>query len=444
MASKSKNGTTAQSNQADPASPAGRRLRFLAEFLGGRTMPALSMGQTFVAFRHRNYRLWFFGQLVSLVGTWMQTAALGFLVFELTHSPAYLGYVGFASGLPSWVFMLYGGVVADRISRRKLMVLAQSCMMVLAFILAGLTFSGLIQPWQIIILTLALGVANAFDVPARQSFVIEMVGREDLTNAIALNSSMFNLAVVIGPAIGGLTYALVGPAWCFALNGLSFLAVIVALLLMRLQPTVAPPRTTGALNEMREGLHYAMTHRMIRTLIMVAAVMSLFGMSFMTLAPAWAVTVLGGDATTNGWLQSARGLGALTGAIFIATLGQFRGKGRLLTLGTFVFPLMLLVFAQVRWLPLSLLAVAATGWGFMVLFNMENSLIQTLVPDQLRGRVISIYTLSFFGLAPLGALAAGWGAEFIGEPVTVSLSGLVCLGFAAWIWLRVPELRRLE
>jgi MFS family permease len=271
-----------------------------------------------------------------------------------------------------------------------------------------------------------------------------MVGREDLTNAIALNSSMFNLAVVIGPAIGGLTYALVGPAWCFTFNGLSFLAVMVALMMMRLQPMAAAPRVTAALDDLKEGLRYAVSHRMIRTMIMVAAVMSLFGMSFMTLAPAWAVTVLGGDAATNGWLQSARGLGALTGALMIAALGRFKGRGRLLTLGMFVFPLMLLVFAQMRWLPLSLLAVAATGWGFMVLFNMENVLIQTLVPDRLRGRVVSLYTLGFFGLAPLGALLAGWGAEFIGEPAVITLSGLISLGFAGWVWLRVPQLRALE
>jgi MFS family permease len=446
---KIKDQPAAQANSADPAavapaSPAGRRLRFLAEYLGGRPMPALSMGQTFVAFRHRNYRLWFGGQLVSLVGTWMQTAALGYLMYELTQSPAYLGYVGFAAGLPAWIFMLYGGVVADRVARRKLLLLAQGVMMLLAFILAGLTFGGWVQPWQIIILSLVLGVANAFEVPARQSFVIEMVGREDLTNAIALNSSMFNLAVVIGPAIGGLTYALVGPAWCFALNGLSFLAVMIALMMMRLQPTAAASRAAAALDDLKEGLRYAVSHRMIRTMIMVAAVMSLFGMSFMTLAPAWAVTVLGGDAATNGWLQSARGLGALAGALMIAALGRFKGRGKLLTLGSFVFPLMLLVFAQMRWLPLSLLAVAATGWGFMVLFNMENVLIQTLVPDRLRGRVVSLYTLGFFGLAPLGALLAGWGAEFIGEPAVITLSGLISLGFAGWVWLRVPQLRALE
>ena len=195
--------------------------------------------RTFAALQYPNYRLWFMGQLVSLVGTWMQITAQSFLVFELTHSTAYLGYVGFANGLPSWLFMLYGGVIADRMSRRKLLMITQSTMMVLAFLLAGLAFAGLVQPWQIVVLALALGTANAFDAPARQAFVLELVDRPDLTNAIALNSSMFNLATVVGPTVAGLTYAAFGAAWCFALNGVSFIAVIIALVLMRLPASSA-------------------------------------------------------------------------------------------------------------------------------------------------------------------------------------------------------------
>src|SRR5262245_9039549 len=192
----------------------------MSEYSGTRAFPSAKLSQTFSAFRYRNYRLWFAGQLVSLVGTWMQTTAQGFLVFELTHSPAYLGYVGFAAGVPSWLFMLYGGVIADRVSRRNLLLMTQTGMVILAFILAALTFSGWVQPWHIIVLALGLGVANAFDAPARQAFVVEMVDREDLTNAIALNSSMFNLATVVGPAVSGLVYAWLGPAWCFTINGL--------------------------------------------------------------------------------------------------------------------------------------------------------------------------------------------------------------------------------
>jgi MFS family permease len=374
----------------------------------------------------------------------MQNTAQGFLIFELTQSPAYLGYVGFAAGVPSWLFMLYGGVIADRVSRRNLLLITQIAMMLLAFALAALTFLGWVQPWHIVVLALALGVATAFDAPARQAFVVEMVDREDLTNAIALNSSMFNLATVVGPAVSGLVYAWLGPAWCFTLNGLSFLAVIVALMLMRLTGKAAPRRATAALDDLKEGLRYVISAPIIRTLIIIAAVISLFGFAFMTLVPAWAVKILGGDATTNGWLLTARGIGALSGALMIASLGRFKGKGKLLTIGMFTFPLMLLVFSMVRSLPLSLLAMVGTGWGFMVLFNMENTLIQMLVPDQLRGRVVSIYTLSFFGLMPLGALFTGWLAEAIGEQATVFLSGVICLVFAVWLWIRMPALRAVE
>lgn len=419
-------------------------LRFVAEQVGSRPFPQVRLKQTFAAFRYRNYRLWFIGQLISLVGTWMQTTAQGYLVFQLTHSPVYLGYVGFAAGVPSWVFMLYGGVIADRIPRRRLLLFTQSFMMVLAFILAALTFSNRVQPWHIILLALALGVGNAFDAPARQSFVFEMVEREDLANAIALNSSMFNLATVVGPAVSGIVYALVGPAWCFTLNGLTFLGVIVALLMMRLKPFVAPNRATAALDDLKEGLRYIQANPAIRTLISVAAVISLFGLAYMTLLPAWAVTVLGGDETTNGWLQSARGLGALSGALMIASLGRINFKGKLLTTGMFAFPGMLLLFALARWLPFSLLALVGVGWGFMILFNMANTLIQTLVSDELRGRVVSVYTLSFFGLMPLGALLAGFVAEFIGEPLTIILSALISLGFGLFLYIRVPALRQLE
>jgi len=407
-------------------------------------MPRISLQQTFAALRYRNYRLWFVGQLVSLVGTWMQSTAQGYLVFQLTNSPAYLGYVGFAAGIPSWIFMLYAGVIADRMSRRTLLVITQTTMMILAFILAALTFMQLVQPWHIVVLAFALGVANAFDAPARQAFVLELVEREDMTNAIALNSTMFNSATVVGPAVAGLTYAVLGPAWCFTLNGLSFIAVIVALLMMKIKPLITEARATSAMEDLKEGLRYVVSHSIIRTVIGVVAVTSLLGMAYATLIPAWAVTVLGGDATTNGLLQSARGLGALLGALMIAALGRFRFKGKLLTLGTFVFPALLLVFAVVRGVPLALLALVGVGWGFMILFNMANTVIQTQVSDELRGRVMGIYTLTFFGLMPVGALLAGAVADWLSEPTTVIISAFVTLGFAVLIWLRVPQLRALE
>jgi MFS family permease len=317
-------------------------------------------------------------------------------------------------------------------------------MMILAFVLAGLTFSGHIQAWHILLLAFGTGTATAFDAPARQAFVLEMIDREDLPNAIALNSSMFNLATVVGPAVAGAVYALLGPAWCFIVNAVSFIAIIVALMLMRLKPVETKTRVTAAFDDLKEGIRYIRSNSVIRTLIGMAAVTSIVGLSYMTLIPAWAVTVLQGDATTNGWLLSSRGLGALAGALMVASLGRFNRKGRVLTLGMFTFPVMLLIFSLLRWLPLSMLALIGVGWGFMILFTMVNTLIQTLAPDELRGRVVSVYMLSFFGLMPLGALLAGAVAEAIGEPLTVTISAIISFGFAIFLWVRVPSLRAIE
>jgi MFS family permease len=286
--------------------------------------------QTFAALKHPNYRLWFAGQLVSLFGTWMQTTAQGYLVYQLTGSPVYLGYVGFAAGVPSWLFMLYGGLTADRMSRRKLLILTQTFMMLLAFTLAALVSTGLVQPWHIISLAFLLGTANAFDAPARQAFVRELVERDDMTNAIALNSSMFNMAAVIGPAVAGITYALFGPAWCFTINGLTFIAVISALLLMRIHVGPVHERMQSAFQEILTGFRYVAGEPVIRILIVNLAVVSLFGLGFITLMPAWSVDVLGGNASTNGYLFSARGSGALTGALMIRPVDddrEFRHAG---------------------------------------------------------------------------------------------------------------------
>lgn len=402
----------------------------------------LSARSTFASLQYPNYRLWFFGQLVSLVGTWMQSTAQGYLVYQLTNSPAYLGYVGFAGGIPSWLFTLYGGVIADRISRRNLLVITQTAMMVLAFILAGLTFAQRVQPWHIVVLAFLLGTANAFDAPARQAFVLEMVSREDLTNAIALNSTMFNLATAVGPAVAGMTYTLVGPAWCFTINAISFIAVIVALLLMKLAPFQSPERRGSALTDIKEGLAYVASTRVVRVVIINLGAVSLFGLSFVTLMPAWAVEILKGDATTNGLLQSARGVGALLGALMIAAIGAYASRGKLLILGSFVFPSLLLVYATIRWLPLSLLVLLGVGWGFMVIANTSNALVQTQVPDHMRGRVMGIYTLTFFGLMPIGSLIAGTLADWIGEPLTVVAGAIILLAIAMLVWAWVPELRK--
>jgi MFS family permease len=402
-----------------------------------------NLQRTFASLRAPNYRLWFAGQLVSLVGSWMQTTAQGYLVYQLTKSTAYLGYVGFAAGVPSWLFMLFGGVVADRVPRRTMLIVTQSAMMLLAFLLAALVATGRVLPWHIVAIAFALGIATAFDAPARQSFVVELVDREDLTNAIALNSTMFNAAVVIGPAVAAAVYAAFGPTWCFVLNGLSFVAVIVALLRMRINRPVAHRMRGSALTEMREGLRYAVADPVTRTLIVNLGVVSLLGMSLLTLLPAWSVEVLGGDIRTNGWLLSARGVGALIGALLIAWLGARGVRGRVWTIGSLMMPVVLLVFGLSRWLPLSIATMVGVGLSFMSQANTSNALVQTRLPDALRGRVMSIYTLVFFGAMPLGALLVGGLAARLGETTVVYLNAALLAVVAAWIWFRLPYLRRL-
>jgi len=396
---------------------------------------------TFAALRHPNYRLWFYGQMISLFGTWMQTTAQGFLIFELTRSPAYLGLVGFASGVPTWLLTLYGGVVADRVPRRKLIAITQTCMMVLALVLAALTFLRLVQPWHVLVLASLLGIANSFDAPARQSFVSEMVGPDDLTNAIALNSTMFQTATVVGPATAGITYAMFGPGWCFMINGISFIAVIGALLAMRLPPHVHPPETTSALEELREGTRYIRSQPTIRVLISMVAVSSMFGLSFGTLIPAWSVNVLGGGAGISGLLFSARGAGALLGALFIASLGRNILRGKLLMAGSLLFPLLLFSLAFSRQLPLSLLLLAGAGVGTILVNNLSNALVQTSTPERLRGRVMGTYIWIFFGCMPLGALWSGIIAGRLGEPAAVMINSAIAFLFALGVWVFYPRLR---
>lgn len=403
-----------------------------------------SIRRTFTALKYPNYKLWFWGQMISMLGTWMQVTAQGFLIYDLTHSPAYLGYVGFASGLPTWIFMLYGGVIADRISKRKVLMITQSIMMFLAAVLAGLSFSGMVQPWHIIILAFLLGTANAFDAPSRVSFVNELVDKPDLTNAIALNSTMFNTATATGPAIAGITYAIAGPAWCFTINALSFIGVLIALKKMKIKERIIPVSGRSAFEDIKEGLKYIAKHPVVRILILLVASMSLFGLSFATLLPAWSVKILHGDSATNGFLQSARGAGALASALFIASLGRFNYKGRLLTIGSIAFPVLMLLFSFVTIVPLSLVVMLATGSALILTMNTANSLVQTLVPDKLRGRVMGVYTLTFFGLFPLGALLMGVLAEHFGEAETILICALVTLTVSLLIFLFVPPIRKLE
>jgi len=409
-----------------------------------RTTAAPARHGTFAALAYPNYRLWFTGQMTSLFGTWMQTTAQGYLVYELTRSEAYLGYVGFASGVATWAFTLYGGVVADRLPRRSLIVVTQSVSMFLAFALSALTFLRVVAPWHIVILAFCLGVVNAFDAPARQAFVLEMVDRPMLTNAIALNSMMFNTATAVGPAVGGLTYALFGPGWCFAINGLSFVAVIAALLSMRLGPWTPPPRHGSTFGDIREGLRAVAADRRIIAIICLIACVSLFAMSFSTLVPAWAVQILHGDARVNGLLQSARGVGALAAALWIAAVAHRRRKGRTITAASLVFPAVLILFSFTRVLSLSLLALLAVGAANIVVNNLANALVQTLTPDAVRGRVMGVYIFAFFGFMPLGALGAGALATALGAPVTILIGAGATLACAVAVAAAVPSLRRLD
>ena len=400
-----------------------------------------SLEKTFSALKHRNYRLYFWGQLVSLFGTWMQMTAQGFLGYHLTHSAAFLGTMGFAGGVPTMLLMLYGGVVADRIDRRKLMVLTQAAMAVLAFLTAALTFTGLVRPWQLILLAFSFGVANAFDAPARQSIVVDLVERRDLTNAIALNSTMFNAGAVIGPAVGGILYALTGPGWCFLINGLSFFAVIAALLAMRVGARSPAASGSSVWLELKEGIAYVFSHPIIRTLIGLILVTALFGSSFATIFPAWAVKVLGRHAAANGLLHAARGAGALLSALAIASLGHFHFKGRLLTAGSFAFPFLLVGFAVVRSFPLTLVMLVGAGAAVILVFNLANALVQTLVEDRLRGRVMSIYSLTFFGFMPIGSLWIGIASEKFGEPPAVIVNAVLLMVASVFIFFLVPSIR---
>ena len=400
--------------------------------------------RTFLALKHRNYRLWFGGQLTSLFGSWMQSTALGFLVFELTKSPEFLGYVGFAAGIPTWLFMLWAGVVADRIPRRRQMLITQTSEMLMAFLASILVFTGAIRPWQIILLAFGFGTANAFDAPARHALVQDLVPVEDMTNAIALNSAMFNTSAAVGPAVGGLIYALVGPGWCFFVNGLSFLAIIAALTRMKIPASAPRPRTSSMSVDLREGLGYVSRQPVIRAIMANLLVVSMFGYAFTTLIPAWAVNILHGNATTSGFLISARALGSLGAALFIASLGRFHFRGKLLALGSFAFPVLMIVFAFLRVHGLAFLFLFGAGFSIILVFNLSNSIVQTLAPDHLRGRIMAIYSLTFFGSMPLGALLIGSMAERLGEPPAVVINSLTALLFCGLMFLAGPRLHAVE
>lgn len=400
------------------------------------------LNETFAALKHYNYRLWFIGQMVSLMGTWMQSTAQGYLIYQITKSTTYLGLVGFMGGVPILLFSLYGGWVADRIPRRTLLVITQSSMMILAFILAALDFTNIVQPWHILVLAFLLGVANAFDTPVRISFVLELVDREDMNNAIALNSTMYNIATVVGPSVSGLTYAAFGAAWCFTINGLSFIAVIVALLLMHIKMRPQPMQNSSARAEIAEGVRYVISNPLVLSLTIAVGMVNFFGFGFLNLLPAWATDVLHGNVTTNGLLISARGFGALVSALMLASLGRQKVRGKLWMIGSLIMPLTLFIFAWVGWTPLSLGILVVIGWSMMLVTNNNNSLIQSEVPDNLRGRVTGVYALIMNGSYTMGALLTGAVAQSHGAPATAMACAAIMFIFAVISWVFFPFIRQ--
>jgi len=370
--------------------------------------PRATTGQTFAALRHRNFQLYFGGQLISNAGTWMQIIAQGWLVYQLSHSELILGLVGFAAAIPALVVSPWGGVIVDRVSRRHLLMLTQAGALLLAFILAVLTFAKVVQVWHVIALAVGLGLVNAFDAPARQAFVVEMVGRADLPNAIALNSMMFNSARVIGPAVGGLLLAAVGAAWCFTINAISFLAVILGLWLMDIKEQPRPPSAVSPLRQMLSGLQYTTRNREMSALLLLALVFSIFGVSYSTLLPAFVEKILHQGPAAFGVINAASGAGAVTGALLLAHRISNGKRGAWLAIANIGFPLVLIAFAFTATYPLSLILAYGLGVGFMVQFTVINTLLQTRVDDSYRGRVMGLYTLTFFGFMPFGNLIIGF------------------------------------
>ena len=397
-------------------------------------MGGMSWRDTFAALKHRNFRLFFIGQLVSLIGTWMQATAQGWLVYQLTGSKILLGTVAAVGSLPMLLLSVWGGSVADRHSKRIVVLFTQTGMMLTAFVFAALVGSGHIQPWHILVLAALGGVAMAFDMPARQAFMVEMTSREDLMNAVSLNSSIVNGARVIGPAIAGLLMAQVGMTWCFLLNGLSFIAVIAGLLLMRLPKFVPPEKIHSAGRHVLEGFIYVARHRRLRILLLLFGVVGVFGWSYSVLLPAYATDILHVGESGYGALLSANGFGALLGALTVAAYGN-RVRPRLMILGgLWLFSVMLVLLAVVRWFPLVLACLAVGGWGMLLYFSTTNTLIQTSVSDTMRGRVMGIWALVFGGMLPVGGLESGLLSHAVGVPWTIAIGALVCAGAALVTW----------
>lgn len=395
------------------------------------------------ALRHRNYRLYFAGQGVSMVGTWMTRVAAAWLVWRLTQSPQMLGMFGFVSQLPALLLGPVAGVWVDRLDRHRLLVVTQVLSMLQSLTLATLALSGSIEVWHIFVLQLFQGVVNAFDMPTRQALLVDLIEeRDDLPNAVALNSSMFNAARLIGPSIAGLLIASVGEGWCFLIDGVSYFAVIASLLAMRL--TRHSPAGTGkrVLHDLHDGFRYAFGFAPIRALLLLVALVGLVGVPYRVLMPMIATEVLHGGAHTLGFLLAAMGIGALGGALYLASRTSVLGLARVIPVASAIFGAGLIGLGLSHWLPLSLLTMVVTGFGLMVHMAISNTLIQTLVREEMRGRVMSLYLMAFLGMATFGSLLAGAIANAIGAAHTLMGSGLLCLLGAAVFWRQLPELHR--
>jgi MFS family permease len=396
------------------------------------------------ALDHRNYRLFFTGQSISLIGTWMTRIATSWLIYRLTNSALLLGVVGFVGQIPSFLLAPVAGVLVDRWNRHRLVVATQALAMAQALALAALTLTGVVKIWHVIALSAFQGVINAFDMPARQAFVVEIIERrEDLSNAIALNSVIVNSARLLGPALAGVIIAAIGEGWCFMLDGVSYLAVIASLLLMTLPRSVAEQiEEENLLRQFREGWNYIVRFKPIRNILSLLALLNLIGMPYTVLMPIYAKEIFGGGPYTFGWLMAASGVGALMGALFLAARKTVLGLGKFIPVMAGVFGAGLIAFSFSRELWLSLLLRVVTGLGFMAHLAISNTLLQTIVEEDKRGRVMSFYTVAVMGTMPFGSLLAGAMGARIGAPHTLLISGICCVVGALWFARTLPTMRR--
>jgi MFS family permease len=395
------------------------------------------------ALRHRNFRLFFGGQSISLIGTWMTRIATSWLVYRLTGSALLLGTVGFAGQIPTFLFAPFAGVWVDRLDRRQVLVWTQALSMIQSLALAGLTLSHHITIAWVLALSVMQGIINAFDMPGRQSFMVQMVeDRRDLSNAIAINSSMVNMARLVGPSLAGMLIAVSSEGWCFLIDGISYIAVIVSLLMMRVNAAPVRSKTASMFADMKVGWTYVSEFLPVRTILLLFAVVSLMGMPFVVLMPIFAARVLHGGPHTLGFLMGAMGVGALISALALAARKSILGLVRMIPLAATVFGLGLIGFGLSRVFWLSMIMVMIAGMGMMQGMAGSNTIIQTLVPEDKRGRVMSYYTMAFVGMAPFGSLLAGSLAHAIGAPWTVIANGSAVLLGAAWFWTQLPAVRR--